>query len=146
MSSLTDLSRPRRFPIRLGRRSRPLLLLFGVREGNAYVDVDRDLDAHFGFFRIRTPVANITRWRIEGPWHWLTAIGVRRSVRHADLTFGGNHEGGVRLDFSQPTRIRFLSVPTLYVTVADMEGLAAELTARGIPGEDARRGDARRPQ
>ena len=30
----------RRFPIRLGKRSRPLLRLFGVRGENAYVDLD----------------------------------------------------------------------------------------------------------
>jgi hypothetical protein len=90
----------RRFPIRLGRRSRPLLLLFGVRSSNAYVDLDGDLEAHFGFFHVRTPVANISSWRIEGPWLWLTAIGVRRSVRHGDITFGGSH----RLQEAGPPR------------------------------------------
>ena len=41
---------PTRFPIRIGPRSRPLLLLFGVRERNSYVDLSDDaLDAHFGF-------------------------------------------------------------------------------------------------
>ena len=85
----------RRFPIFVGRRSRfLLLLLFGVRAGNAYVDLgDDELDAHFGFFRIRTPTANLVSWRIEGPWLWITAIGVRMSVRHRDLTFGGTNRG-----------------------------------------------------
>lgn len=128
-----------RFPIRLGRKSRPVLLLFGVREPNAHVDLDDRLDANFGFFHMRTPVTNIVRWRIEGPWLWITAIGVRRSVRHADVTFGGNHRGGVRIDFAQPVRWSVLRAPALYVTVDDMEGFAAALTARGIPGEDARR-------
>ena len=41
-----------RFPIHLGRRSRLVLLLFGVRPSNAYVDLaDDELNAHFGFFR-----------------------------------------------------------------------------------------------
>jgi hypothetical protein len=129
-----------RFPIRLGPRSRPLLrLLFGVRADNAYVDLDDDLDARFGRFRVRTPVANVASWRIEGPWRWITAIGVRRSVRHGDLTFGGNHAGGVRIDFRERVRSSPFWIPALYVTVEDLDGLAAELATRGIPGEDARR-------
>ena len=131
-----------RFPIRLGSKSRVLLLLFGVRQANAYVDLkDDEIDAHFGFFRFRTPLTNIARWRIEGPWLWITAIGVRRSVRHADVTFGGNHHGGVRLDFRVPVHWAIFDVPALYVTVEDMDGLAAALVERGIAGEDARRKD-----
>jgi hypothetical protein len=127
-----------RFPIRLGRRSRPLLRLFGARSDNAHVDLDGDFVAHFGRFRVRTPFANIVSWRIEGPWRWITAIGVRRSIRHGDVTFGGNHRGGVRVDFREPVTLARLRLPALYVTVEDLEGLAAALAARGIPGEDAR--------
>jgi hypothetical protein len=129
---------PRRFPIRIGARSRPVLWLFGVRGDNAYVDVGHEVDARFGFFRIRTPLANVRSWRIEGPWRWITAIGVRRSVRNGDITFGGNHLGGVRLDFREPFAWGPLRVPALYVTVGDLEGFAAALRARGVPGEDAR--------
>ena len=71
-----------------------MLLLFGVRPANAYVDLgDQELDAHFGFFRFRTPAGNLASWRIEGPWLWITAIGVRLSIRHHDLTFGGTNRG-----------------------------------------------------
>jgi len=128
-----------RFPIRLGPLSRPLLLLFGVRESNAYVDIDGELVARFGFSTFRTPIGNISRWRIEGPWSWFTAIGVRRSIRHGDVTFGGNHRGGVRLEFHEPVRWTIFRVPALYVTVADLEGLVSALAERGIPGEDTRR-------
>ncbi len=128
----------RRFRIRLGTKSRPVLLLFGVRGDNAYVDLDTRLDARFGFFRFQTPRANIVRWRIEGPWLWLTAMGVRRGI-HGDITFGGNHKGGVRLDLREPVRWGPLHVPTLYVTVEDLESFGTALTERGIPGEDARR-------
>ena len=126
------------FPIRIGQRSRLLLRLFGVRTGNAFVVVDEGLDAHFGFFRIHTPVTNIVSWRIEGPWHWITAIGVRRSVRHGDVTFGGSHRGGVHVDFRNPVHFGRLRVPALYVTVEDLQELAAALAERGLPGEDAR--------
>jgi hypothetical protein len=129
-----------RFPIELGRRSRPLLrLFFGVRPDNAYVDLGEDLEARFGFGHLRTPRSNVASWRIEGPWLWITAIGIRRSLRQADFTFGGNHRGGVRLDFREPVRAMGFRVPALYVTVEDPTGFTAALTARGIPGEDARR-------
>jgi hypothetical protein len=130
---------PQRFPIRLGRRSKPLLRLFGARDENSYVDLDGELDARFGRSRVQTPIENIASWRIEGPWLWITAIGLRMSVRHHDLTFGGNPDGGVRIDFRRPVMFGLIQMPALYVTVADLEGLAAALTARGIAGVDARK-------
>ncbi|HET7494895.1 MAG TPA: hypothetical protein VFJ80_05555 [Candidatus Limnocylindrales bacterium] len=141
MNSYADPAemRTRRFPIHVARRSRLVLLLFGVRPSNAYVDLGDDaLDAHFGFFRFRTPTSNLTSWRIEGPWRWITAIGVRMSVRHHDLTFGGTNRGGVRVDFKEPVRMAGIHVPALYVTVDDLEGFAAALVERGLPGRDAR--------
>lgn len=129
-----------RFPYRLGRRSRPLLRVFGVRgPEDAWVELrDEELEARFGRMSVTTPTANIASWRIEGPWRWITAIGVRRSVRHGDFSFDGTHRGGVRLDFREPVRIAWFNAPALYVTVEDLEGLAAALTARGIGGVDAR--------
>lgn len=123
-----------RFPMHLGRRSRLVLLLFGVRPSNAYVVLtDDELDAHFGFFRFRTATSNLASWRIEGPWRWITAIGVRFSVRHHDLTFGGTNRGGVRVDFREPVSKFGVSVPALYVTVEDVDGFAAALAERGVP-------------
>jgi hypothetical protein len=133
-----------RFPIRLGRRSWPVLVLFGVRPDNAYVDLDTEIDARFGFFRFVTPVTNITTWRIEGPWRWITAIGFRRSVRGGDVTFGGSHRGGVRIDFQEPVRIGPFHAPAAYLTVDDLEGFAAALADRGSAGVDARRSAAAR--
>ncbi len=139
-------SRPdvRRFPIEIGRRSRLLLrIFFRVRPETAYVDLGEELEARFGFAHLRTPLTNVVSWRIEGPWLWITAIGIRMSVRHGDVTFGGSHRGGVRVDFRERVRtMRFFRVPALYVTVADPEGFTAALAARGISGEDARRGSA----
>jgi hypothetical protein len=128
-----------RFPIRIGPRSRPILRLFGVRPDNAYVDLNGELDARFGFYRVHTPLSNLASWRIEGPWLWITAIGVRTSLRHHDVTFGGSQRGGVRVDFLDPVQFGFLRIPALYVTVEDLEGLAAALVERGIRGEDARK-------
>ncbi len=129
----------RRFPFRLDPRWRPLLrVVFGVTPDNAWVDLGVELDACFGRTRLRTPIDNVTSWRIEGPWRAITAIGVRRSVRGGDITFGGSARGGVRLDFRQPPRCGPFRPPALYVTVEDLEGFAAALAELGIPGGDAR--------
>jgi hypothetical protein len=114
-------------------------MFFGVRPDNAWVDLNADLDVHFGWYRFRTPVANLDSWRIEGPFLWVTAIGVRRSIRHGDVTFGGSPHGGVRIDFHEPVHWGPLRVPAIYLPADDLEGLAAELERRGIQGTDARR-------
>jgi hypothetical protein len=139
---MTTERQPRRFPIRLGRRSRSLLrLVFGVTPDTAYVDLSDELDARFGFGRLTTPVSNIVRWRIEGPWLWITAIGIRRGIRDGVFSFAGSQRGGVRLDFRDRVRtVRIFRTRALYVGVEDLEGFAAALAERGIPGEDARRG------
>lgn len=134
----------RRFPYRLGPRSWPVLRLFGVAgPADAWVEIDDAagmLTARFGWAHASTPLANITGWRIEGPWRWITAIGLRRSVRHADVTFGGSHQGGVRLDVRERIKAGPFRAPALYLTVDDLDALAAALSAAGISGVDARRG------
>jgi hypothetical protein len=130
-----------RYAYRLGRRSWPVLRLFGVRgPADAWAELSEDvLVARFGRFETRTTVPNIVRWSLEGPWRWITAIGVRRGLRHGDLTFGGSHEGGIRIDVEEPFRVGPLRPRTLYLTVEDPAALGAALAARGIPGEDRRR-------
>jgi hypothetical protein len=131
-----------RYPIRIGPRSRPLLrVLFGVTGERAWAEIaDGEIRVRFGRFAFTAPVSSATRWRIEGPWRWITAIGLRRSVRHADISFAGSPRGGVRVDFRTPVRWGRLTVPAAYYGVEDLEGFAAELTSLGIPGEDARTG------
>jgi len=117
-----------------------VLRLFGVDgPDDAWVDLDDEsLTARFGWAHVTTPIMNIERWRIEGPWRWITAIGIRRSIRHADITFGGSHRAGVRLDFHEPVRVGPFKPPALYLTVDDLAGFVEALAARGIPGTDAR--------
>ncbi len=119
----------------------PVLRLFGVRsDEDAYVDLDpTTFVARFGRFEAATPITNIVSWQIEGPWRWITAIGVRMSVRHRDLTFGGTPRGGVRVDFRERVRVGPARIPALYVTVEDMAGLGAALAALGVPGSDLRK-------
>ena len=111
-----------------------------MKPDNAYVDLGDELDARFGYGHFRTPVSNIRAWRIEGPWLWITAIGIRRGIRDGVFSFDGVQTGGVRVDFRERVPgLRIFRTPALYVTVEDPEGFAAALAERGIPGEDARR-------
>ena len=135
---------PTRFPIRVGRRSAPLLrLLFGVRADDSWIeladDPAGDLEVQFGWYHFRAPLAQIDRWQIEGPWLWITAIGVRMSIRHGDVTFGGSPHGGVRIDFRSPARGRFLRVPAIYAPAYHLFPLGGVLARRGFPGRDARK-------
>ena len=66
------------------------------------------------------------------------AIGVRLSIRHHDLTFGGTNWGGVRVDFKEPVARWGIHIPALYLTVDDLEGFAAALAERGLSGDDPR--------
>jgi hypothetical protein len=131
-----------RFPIRIGRRSAlALRIIFGATPDTAWAAVDEtSFSARFGRFSVSTPLANVVRWRIEGPWRWITAIGVRMSVRHRDVSFAGSPRGGVRLDFRERIKWTVFRVPAFYVGVEDLEGFAAAIAATGIPGEDARTG------
>ncbi len=130
------------YPMRIGKRSAPLLrLLFGATAERAWVSLnDAELVARFGWWELRVATDDIVAWRIEGPWRWLTAIGVRRSIRGGDVSFAGSPRGGVRLDFREPVRWTIFEVPALYVGVEDLQGLAIDLSALGINGVDARRG------
>lgn len=132
-----------RYPIRVGRKSRLFLrVAFGVRADDAWIELgdgpDDPLRVRFGWWPFETTMGNVVRWRIEGPWRWITAIGYRRSIRHGDLTFGGSPHGGVRIDFRTPVPWLLFRIPAIYVPADDLEALAAALAARGIPGEDVR--------
>ena len=132
----------RRFPIRIGRRSAAALrLAFGARPDSAWAELGDDgLVIRFGRAEFRTDVANLARWRIEGPFRWITAIGIRRSIRHGDVSFAGSPHGGVRIDLHRRVRLGPFNVPAVWVGADDLDGFAAALAALGVPGEDARRG------
>jgi hypothetical protein len=134
-----------RFPIRVGDRSRGMLrVLFGVKPDQSWLQVgdapDGEILVSFGRWPLSTTLANVTGWRLEGPWRWITAIGIRRSFRHRDVSFDGSPHGGVRLDFRSPVHWLLFDVPAIYASVDDLEAVAAALTARGIQGTDARTG------
>src|SRR5262245_61801010 len=124
------MTAPQRFPIRIGSRSTLLLrIFFGVTPDSAWVAIEAgQVVTRFGRFGFRVALGNVTRWRIEGPWLWITAIGVRMSIRHRDVSFAGSPRGGVRLDFRTPVHWLLFDVPAIYVGVEDLEGFAAALS------------------
>jgi hypothetical protein len=128
-----------RFPIRIGRRSRWVLRLFTATPATAFAEVGDELLIRFGRFRFRTPVPNIARYRVEGPFTWIRAIGVRRSFRGGDVSFCGSAHGAVRMDLKEPVRWGPVKVPAVWAGADDLDGLAAELARRGIHGEDVRK-------
>ena len=131
---------PTTFPYRIGRWSRYFLVPFGVRNGHREVAVDDErLLTRFGWVAAEIPLADIERWDITGPYHWFRAIGIRHTVFHQDISFCGDATGAVRLRLRSPRQISFVrTVNEVYLGVEDLPGLAAHLTAHGIPGEDLR--------
>jgi hypothetical protein len=127
------------FQIRRQRWLWPILVVFGVLPGRAFVAMNGDcLYARFGFFTAHVALANVKHWTISGPYRWWRAIGVRRTLGRAELTFGGSAHGGLCLSLREPVRIAGMTVRELYLTVDDLDGLAAVLSARGISGQDLR--------
>jgi len=127
-----------RWPIRVGRRSRLFIRLWTARPETAYAELNAEFEIAFGRIRFRTPVSNLERWRIEGPFLWITAIGVRRGVRYGDISFAGSPHGAVRIDLRERVRWGPFRVPAVWVAADDLEGFAAALASRGVPGIDAR--------
>jgi hypothetical protein len=136
-----DARQPRRFPILIDRRTRPILVPWGVwSERRAEVAFEGDeVVIRFGWFGARIGVADIERWDRDGPFKWLRAIAVRHTVFKNDVSFLGSDQPAIRLWLRTPRRIVWVRKAELvYVGVADLDGFGAELTRRGIPGPAAR--------
>ncbi len=129
-----------RFPIRVGRWSNLVLLPWGILPGRADVRItDSQVACPFGFFGARGDLADIERWDITGPYRWWRAIAVRHTLGSQDISFCGAAHGTVRLWLRSPRRLAWVrAVRQIHLGVDDLVGFAAELTRRGIPGEDLR--------
>ncbi len=132
---------PRTFVYAIGRWSRYFLVPWGVRAGHREVVVDDDrLLSRFGWVTAEIALADVERWDITGPYHWVRAIGIRHTLFHHDISFCGDARGALRLHLKSERQISFVRhTSQVYLGVEDLEGLAAHLTAQGIQGEDQRR-------
>ena len=108
------------------------LLLRPAKDGVTLTD-DGTFVATLGFFKVETPISNVTGVHITRNYRWWTAAGVRLSGADDGLTFGTNNSGGVCVHFAEkvPSRLRSRGHSALTVTVADMEGLTAALDGDG---------------
>lgn len=114
-------------------RLAPLWVPFGVRpskDGVTLTDDERFV-AKYGFLHLETPLANIDAAHITTDYRWWTAVGARMSLADTGLTFGTNAAGGVCVHFHTPvpTVMRRTGHSALTVTVSDLEGLTAALSA-----------------
>lgn len=119
-----------RFDPRYQRAARP----FGITPERAWVDVDEGrLDAHFGPWRLITPIDNVDSVEITGPYRFVKTAGpARLGVTDRGLTFATNGDCGVLVTFAEKVRgiepFGVLRHPELTVTVEDVEGFAALLS------------------
>lgn len=123
------MSDTQRFPYRLDSRWKPLFLLLGVDDNDAVEVGEGVLRASFGRVSVETPLTNIGRTVVDGPHRWYTAVGLRLSFADDGLTFGTNHQLGLCIEFVEPIPkvIGFRDHSSLWVSVADPDGLAAAL-------------------
>lgn len=108
-------------------------LPFGVTPGRAWVEVTgARFEARYGPWRVSTPLANIKRVSVTGPFAMVKTAGpARLAITDRGLTFASNGERGVLVEFVTPVTgldpLGLLKHPELTVTVADPERLAALL-------------------
>jgi hypothetical protein len=116
------------FPYRLDKRWTALFLALGVGDDDG-VDISDtgELIATYGRVDVKTTLDNIDHTLVTGPHRWYTAVGLRLSFTDDGLTFGTNHHKGLCIAFVHkiPRVIGFKDHSTLWVSVADPEGLAA---------------------
>ena len=118
------------FPYRFDKRWSPLFFALGVKDKDGVtISHKGELIATFGRFKVKTTIDNIDHTKVTGPHRWYTAVGLRLSLTDDGVTFGTNHRKGLSIVFVDkiPKVIGFRKHSTLWVSVADPEGLAASI-------------------
>ena len=121
------------YPFEFEDRYRLPARLFGVTDHSASVTVNAaDVEAKFGRWTVRTPLANVSSVTVTGPYSFLKTAGpARLSVSDRGITFATNCRRGVCLQFRRPVAgiepTGLLTHPNLTVTVQDCDGLAEQL-------------------
>ncbi|MGB9185705.1 MAG: hypothetical protein WCB67_16755, partial [Solirubrobacteraceae bacterium] len=117
----------RRFAFAWAPGHRRASRLFGVTPARAWVDVgDESLDAHFGRWRVLTPLSNITAVKVTGPYRFFKVAGPPHlGVTDLGITFAANSGRGVLLTFREKVPgiepFGVLRHPELTVTVAEID-------------------------
>ena len=122
-----------RFSFRFDPRYARAARLFGITPEHAWVEVGaHDVVARYGRWRLTTPLRNIARVEVTGPYLFIKTAGPPRlGITDLGLTFASNGERGVLLRFHEKVDgLRPLRHPELTVTVAEPEALADLLRQR----------------
>ena len=122
----------RHFPYLRDKRWSALFLALGVRDTDGVtVSAKGELIATYGRFKVATTLDNVEHTKVTGPHRWYTAVGLRLSLSDDGITFGTNHRKGLSIPFVKkvPRVIGFRKHSTLWVSVADPEGLAKLIEA-----------------
>ena len=105
--------------------------LFGVTPDTTGIEVDdQELRARFGRWHVATPLSNIARVSITGPYAFLKTAGpAHLGVTDRGLTFATNSRAGVELQFTTPITgidwgLGLIRHPNLTLTPGDVTGLA----------------------
>jgi hypothetical protein len=133
----TGHARHVRFYVRFDWRHRLAAAVFGVTQGNAFVELTPDsnggsLHASFGFWQLKTPLRNVAAVERSGSYSILKTIGpARLSFSDRGITFAGNDEAGVCIRFAHPVPaidpLGLVLHPGLTVTVEDGDALVAAI-------------------
>jgi hypothetical protein len=131
----------RTFPFRMTRNAKLLFWPWGLGIRPTQAVLGRDtFRVQFGWFGATIKIADITRYEIQGPFHWLRAITIRHSWFTQDISYCTDERGAVVLYLSSPRHLAFVrKVSQVYVGIEDLDGLANALRERGIEGEDKRK-------
>jgi hypothetical protein len=125
----------RRVAFAVDDRYAPVLRLFGVRPGRAWIEIGAErLRVRFGWWRFETPIENVECVRLTGPYRSaLRAIGPHISLKDRGISFATNTELGVCVVFRRPVPGRetlgLVRHPGLTVTPVDPAAFARELEA-----------------
>jgi hypothetical protein len=119
----------RRFEFDWDPRYLRILRLMLVTPESSWVEVGDDLVAHYGRWHTRTPVANIARVCVTGPYVPWRGVGPHLSLKDRGITFGTNARRGICAVFREPITgidpVGAIKHPGLTLTLADIEGFAA---------------------
>lgn len=131
-----DFAEPDRVPL-VGAALR----LLGAHRGRSGVWVDDDvLDITFGPWRLTTPLDNIARADVDGPYSGWRALGPRLSLADRGLTFGTTTTAGACITFRDPVPgiepTGLLLHPSVTVTV-DQPHLLVQHLRRHLDGRNA---------
>lgn len=125
-----------RFDFLFAPAYRRLAVMFGVTPRSAWVQVGHEtLEAHFGPWRVTTPLRNVCGVEVTGPYAFIKTAGpARLAVTDRGLTFATNGDRGVLIRFRDSVTgldpLGVLHHPELTVTVADVDGFASVLKSR----------------